>query len=76
MGTLLVVAGGGYLVDGVGMILVPDYTWTVGMFTFIGEAVLIGWVFWRAVEGFAPESDGAIEPLAGPAAVQPAQVTS
>jgi hypothetical protein len=76
LGALLVIAGGGYLVDGVGMILVPDYTWTVGMFTFIGEAVLIGWVFWRAVKGFAPESDDATERGAGPAAIRPAPVAS
>lgn len=76
LGGLLVIAGGGYLVDGVGKILVPDYTWTVGMFTFIGEAVLIGWVFWRAIKGFAPESEDAAEPLPGPAAAHTAPVAS
>jgi hypothetical protein len=76
LGALLVIAGGGYLVDGVGMILVPVYTWTVGMFTFIGEAVLIGWVFWRAVKGFAPESGDSTERLAEPAVIQPAPVAS
>lgn len=76
LGALLVIAGGGYLVDGVGKILVPDYTWTIGMFTFIGEAVLIGWVFWRAVKGFAPESGSSAERVAEPAAVQPAAVAS
>ena len=76
LGGLLVIAGGGYLVDGVGKILVPNYTWTVGMFTFIGEAVLIGWVFWRAVKGFAPESGYSNEPMAEPEAIQPAAVAS
>jgi hypothetical protein len=76
LGALLVIAGGGYLFDGVGKILVPDYTWTVGMYTFIGEAVLIGWVFWRAVKGFAPESGDSTEALAEPAATQPAPVAS
>jgi len=76
LGILLIIAGGGYLVDGVGVILVPDYTWTVGMFTFIGEAVLIGWVFWRAVKGFAPESGGPVERVADAGLAQPAPVAS
>jgi hypothetical protein len=76
LGGLLVIAGGGYLVDGIGKIGVPDYTWTIGMFTFIGEAVLIGWVFWRAVKGFAPESGNATEPVAEPATNRPAPVAS
>jgi hypothetical protein len=76
LGALLIIAGGGYLVDGVGKILVPDYTWTIGMFTFIGEAVLIGWTFWRAVKGFAPESGEGAEPPAKTAAIQPAPVAS
>ena len=49
---------------------------TIGMFTFIGEAVLIGWVFWRAVKGFAPESSDATEAVAEPAAIQAAPVAS
>jgi len=76
LGILLIVAGGGYLVDGVGMILVPDYTWTVGAFTFIGEAVLIGWVFWRAIKGFAPESDSPVARAADAGQVQPAPLAS
>jgi hypothetical protein len=76
LGGLVIIAGGGYLVDGIGKIGVPDYTWTIGMFTFIGEAVLIGWVFWRAVKGFGPESSDATEAVAEPAAIQPAPVAS
>lgn len=76
LGILVIVAGGGYLVDGVGMILVPDYTWTIAVFTFIGEAVLIGWVFWRAIKGFAPESGDSTAPIAEPAAIQPAPIAS
>jgi hypothetical protein len=76
LGILLIVAGGGYLTDGVGMILVPDYSWTVGVFTFIGEAVLIGWAFWRAVKGFLPESRARVARDADLAQVQPEPVTS
>ncbi len=76
LGGLLVIAGGGYLIDGVGKILVPDYTWTVGMFTFIGEAVLIGWVFWRAVKGFASEYVDSTDLDTEPAAMQPAPIAS
>ena len=76
LGGLLVIAGAGYLVDGVGKILVPDYTWTIGMFTFIGEAVLIGWVFWRAAKGFAPEAVSSDERPAEAAAIQPAPIAS
>jgi hypothetical protein len=52
----VVVAGGGYLVDGFGMILVPDYSWTVGTFAFVGEALLILALLWKAVTGFSAES--------------------
>jgi hypothetical protein len=75
LGILLVVAGAGYLFDGLATIAVPDYTWTVAVFTFIGEPILGGWAFWRAVKGFAPESRGTTEELAEPAA-QPAPVAS
>ena len=38
-------------------ILIPDYALTIGAFTFVGEALLIFWLFWRAIKGFAPESE-------------------
>ncbi len=57
LGVLVIVAGGGYLVDSFGMILVPDYALTVGAFTFVGEALLIFWLFWRAIKGFPSESE-------------------
>jgi hypothetical protein len=61
LGVLLVVAAGGYLIDGFGMIVVPDYTWTVGTFAFLGEVVLIIALLWRAVTGFASTSARATE---------------
>jgi uncharacterized protein DUF4386 len=44
LGILLVVAGLGYLVDGLGTVLVPGFTASVAQFTFVGEVVLIGWL--------------------------------
>jgi hypothetical protein len=70
LGVLVVVAGGGYLVDSFGTILTADYSWTIGAFTFVGEALLILWLLWRAIKGFSSGSeieaggDGA-DPLAG-----------
>ncbi len=57
LGVLVAIAGGGYLVDSFGMILVPDYTFTISTFTFVGEALLIFWLFWRAIKGFPSESE-------------------
>jgi hypothetical protein len=57
LGVLVVIAGGGYLVDSFGTILVPNYALSIGAFTFVGEALLIVWLFWRAIKGFPPESE-------------------
>ena len=56
LGVLVVIAGGGYLVDSFGMILIPDYAFTISTFTFVGEALLIVWLFWRAIKGFNPST--------------------
>lgn len=42
---------------------VPGFTFTFSVFTFIGEALLIPWLLWRALKGF-PASGTAVE---GPA---------
>jgi hypothetical protein len=47
-GILLVVAGLGYLADGFGAVLVPDYSISIGQFTFVGEVALI---FWLLIKG-------------------------
>jgi hypothetical protein len=47
-GILLAVAGVGYLADGFGGILIPDFSPTFTFFTFIGEVALI---FWLLVSG-------------------------
>lgn len=76
LGVLVIIAGGGYLADSFGTILIPDYALTIGAFTFVGEALLIFWLFWRAIKGFAPESespDGQVteQPLTQPTTLVP-----
>lgn len=63
LGVLVVIAGGGYLADSFATILVPDLGFTVSLFTFVGEALLIVWLLMRAIKGFAPEAksrDGSV----------------
>lgn len=47
-GILLVVAGLGYLADGLGGILIPDFSPTFTFVTFVGEVALI---FWLLISG-------------------------
>jgi hypothetical protein len=61
LGVLVVIAGGGYLADSFTRILVPEFAFTFSLFTFVGEALLIVWLFMRAARGFAP----APEPTGG-----------
>ena len=56
LGVLVVVAGGGYLADSFTRILIPDFAFTFSLFTFVGEALLIFWLFYRAIKGFPSES--------------------
>jgi hypothetical protein len=44
LGVLLAIAGAGYLVDSLGGILSKSYPVNVSSVTFIGEAVLLGWL--------------------------------
>jgi membrane protein implicated in regulation of membrane protease activity len=70
LGILVAISGLGYLVDSFGMILVPDYAWTIGMFAFVGEALLILALLWRAVRGFrSPPELVTAAPLSQPAPV-------
>jgi hypothetical protein len=56
LAALVVVAGGGYLVDSAGTILIAGYGLSISTFTFIGEALLIFWLFWRtARDSRSPE---------------------
>ena len=56
LGVLVLIAGGGYLFDSFGTILDPDYTLSIGTFTFVGEALLIVWLLLRAIKGFPSAS--------------------
>jgi Domain of unknown function (DUF4386) len=51
LAALVVLAGAGYLADSLGTIFVADYGLTISTFTFVGEALLIFWLFWRAARG-------------------------
>jgi hypothetical protein len=51
LAALVIVAGVGYLADSFGKVIVPDYNLTISTFTFVGEALLIFWLFWIAIRG-------------------------
>lgn len=50
LAVLVAAAGAGYLADSLGRILVPGYSLTLSTVTFIGEALLIVWLFKVAVQ--------------------------
>jgi hypothetical protein len=51
LGILVIAAGLGYIVDGCGKLLLPNYNVTVSTFTFVGEALLIFWLLWKGIRG-------------------------
>jgi len=51
LAALVVLAGVGYLADSLGTIFIADYGLTISTFTFVGEALLIFWLLWRAARG-------------------------
>lgn len=46
-GVLLIISGLGYIVDGFGTLLSPDYSLNLAMFTFVGEVVFMFWLLIR-----------------------------
>lgn len=50
----LLLAALGYIVDGFGKMLSPAYNLSISQFTFIGEVLLIFWLFWKGAKGFGP----------------------
>ena len=50
LGILVMIAGSGYLIDGFGGILYAGYDADVARFTFVGEALLMGWLLWKGLE--------------------------
>lgn len=57
LGLLVIVAGFGYLFDSFRILLLPDLDFTIAQFTFIGEVLLIFWLFWKGIKGFDRELD-------------------
>ncbi len=49
---LIIIAGFGYLIDGIGKTLSSNYNIEIAMFTFAGEVVIILWLFWKGIKGF------------------------
>jgi hypothetical protein len=73
LGALVILAGTGYLADSFGTILVPGYSLTVSTFTFVGEALLIVWLFWIAIK--APRRSESPR-TAAPAPARPAEAVA
>jgi Domain of unknown function (DUF4386) len=64
LGILVIAAGVGYLIDGVGKVLVPNYGLTIAMYTFVGEPLLMLWLLWKAIRGFRPAAPVSAQALA------------
>ena len=76
LGVLVVIAGGGYLFETFGKILVPDYSLSVSIVTFVGEALLIVWLFWTAIKGSPSTSEDPDGQVADLRPAHPASVAS
>lgn len=55
LGALLALAGFGYLVDSIGILVSPTYNLSIGEYTFFGELILIFWLLWKGIKGFTQE---------------------
>ena len=60
LGALLAIAGLGYLVDSIGILLFPQYNLSLGEYTFFGELILIFWLLWRGIKGFPQRLQAAL----------------
>lgn len=47
VGGLVALAGAGYVIDSLGVLLLESYTLEVAMVTFVGEVALLGWLLYR-----------------------------
>ena len=52
LGVFLMLASVGYIIDGFGKTLSPDYKLNIAQFTFVGEVLLIFWLLWKGFRGF------------------------
>ncbi len=62
VGWLVLLAGAGYLADGVLRVVAPDAGVSVAQFTFIGEIVLIAWLAVGGVRAIRSRRAAAVEP--------------
>ncbi len=51
LGSLLIIAGLGYIVDGIAFLFYPATTFAVTSYTFVGEVVFMAWLLWTCVSG-------------------------
>jgi len=51
IGALVVLAGAGYAVDSIGVLVSPSYDADVATFLFVGEVVLMVWLIWWGARG-------------------------
>lgn len=54
IGALVVLAGFGYTIDGITVVLLGEGAPQVSAFLFVGEVVLAGWLLWRGAASPAP----------------------
>ncbi|MUK88924.1 DUF4386 family protein [Ornithinibacillus sp. L9] len=52
LGVLIFIAGLGYLMDSLGLLFFKNYSFEISIYTFIGELLLIIWLFIRGRKGF------------------------
>lgn len=62
VGWLVLLAGAGYLADGVLRVLAPDVAVSVAQFTFIGEIVLIAWLAAGGIRAIRSRRATPVEP--------------
>ena len=56
LGILVIIAGIGYLIDHLGIILFPNYSLNISIYTFIGELLLFIWLLIRGFKGSKKEA--------------------
>lgn len=56
LGVLVIISSIGYLTDSFGKIVFSNYKLTLSMFTFIGEVLLIFWLFGKGIKGFSKKA--------------------
>ena len=57
LGVLVIIAGLGYMIDSFGKLLSPNYDANIALFTFIGEVLLILWLFIKGARTPNPSTE-------------------